>query len=188
MLQCFFLAASMGLGNPFHYRQRTSESGRGAGPLGIQAEQNGTIVPLWDAGVCGPEPENVVAPWRRHGKVLERGSGRGVTGNRSVGGWSQDRSQRMAARPEANGRSQGRTCGRSKDRKHWAHRPLGGKVQEGVRVCWQRHDARTASEHLAPFPIRTYEKGSNRKFEPFQRQLMHTASCTCIPALTRNMA
>ena len=23
-------------------------------------------------------------------------------------------------------------------------------VQEGVRVCWQQHDARTASEHLTP--------------------------------------
>ena len=29
----------------------------------------------------------------------------------------------------------------------------GGRFQEGVRVCRQRHDARTASEHLAPFPV-----------------------------------
>ncbi len=29
----------------------------------------------------------------------------------------------------------------------------GGTVQEGVRACPRGHDARTASEHLAPFPV-----------------------------------
>ena len=40
-----------------------------------------------------------------------------------------------------------------KDQSKMSQTALGGKVQEGVRVCLQGHDARTASEHLAPFPV-----------------------------------
>jgi len=31
--------------------------------------------------------------------------------------------------------------------------PSGRYVLKGVRVCWQQHDAKTASEHLAPFTM-----------------------------------
>ncbi len=32
--------------------------------------------------------------------------------------------------------------------------PWGERFIEGVRVCWQQHDAKTASEHLAPSSIK----------------------------------
>ena len=60
---------------------------------------------------------------------------------------------------------------------------------EGVRVCGQPHDARTASEHLAPSSI----LGSENRLKvngvrvrehsnPDQRQLMHTASVSTYDA------
>ena len=136
--------------------------------------------------------------WVRAGKrggsseVKRQGSGTRVRARRDgqperrAGGRKAGREWK-AARPEASGQLQDWTRGRLKDRKHWAHRPLGGKVQEGVRVCWQRHDAKTASEHLAPFPILDIWKRGRLepKFEPFQRQLMHTASCTCSSGIQR---
>lgn len=43
--------------------------------------------------------------------------------------------------------------------------PSGRDVLKGVRVCWQRHDAKTASEHLAPFTM------GNQKFSRIRASL-----------------
>lgn len=56
----------------------------------------------------------------------------------------------------------------------WARSPLGGKVQEGVRVCWQQHDVRTASEHLAPFRM------ENQHLETNETQLLLHPGLACV--------
>ena len=60
-------------------------------------------------------------------------------------------------------------------RSKWARRPSGGKGSSKASGCVARHDAKTASEHLAPSPIsapRNVTRFVACGYEPRLRQLM----------------
>ena len=160
MLQCYFLALGAALGNSVSTGSGLRKAVGAQDPSGPERNRR-DISTEWVAKVCGPEPESVEILREFGGKVLEHGCGRGVTGNRSV-----------------SGRPQGR--------KHWAHRPLGGKVQEGVRGAGNSTMRGPRLSTWRLFLLETaQEKGSNLWSEPSQRQLMHTASCTCNDRIQR---
>jgi hypothetical protein len=92
-------------------------------------------------------------------------------GRPKAGGNSVDVPRMSADGPPDGGgvRGSGRVAGPGriaevrKGRRSWAGRlARGGRVQRGVRVCQRWHDARTASEHLAPRPLSSQGRWTKR--------------------------
>ena len=114
-----FSCETLGLEQRCIYRQRTSESGRGAR---LQRDLSGSERDI----STGLKRKGLWARAGKRGRSSEgkrKGSGTRVWARRD----GQPERQRVAERLVATGRSQGRTGGRSQDRKQLGPTPSGGK-------------------------------------------------------------
>ena len=110
---------------------------------------------------------------------------RSLCGQAASGGWSKSQKVARPGVAVTKGLRSRRGSEGSSEPEHMGRETLrGGTVQESVRVCPQGHDARTASEHLALFPVAPPSNNPPRQTrsgvhlpkatEPrCQRQLMH---------------